>query len=111
MYVYLCEHVSMCVRLRVAAMWTRSCDPNSVTGDSDWCPLWTWYTSDSKTNTWNDLKIRPGFGSKTASFHVTVCSYVISLFIVVSRYLYVTRIISCNRLIYFTSVIMRIISW
>jgi len=45
-WVYVC--VSSFVRLRVAAFWTRSCDLNSVTEDSDLCLLWTLYTSDLK---------------------------------------------------------------
>ena len=57
------------------------------------------------------MKTRRQFRFKTTLFHVSVCSCVISLFTVVSRHIYVTRIISCDRLIYFTSVIMRITSW
>jgi len=57
------------------------------------------------------VKTRRKFRSKTASFHVSVCSCVISLSTVVSRHIYVTRIISCDHLIYFTIMITRIISW
>jgi len=57
------------------------------------------------------VKTRQRFASKITSFYVSVCSYVISLFTVVSRCLYVTRIISCERLISFTSMIMCITSW
>ena len=35
MYMYLCVRVPMCVWLRVAAFWTRLCDPNLVMGGSD----------------------------------------------------------------------------
>ena len=50
--MYLCFCV--CVRLCVTAFRTRLCDLNSVTGDLDLCPLWTRYTSDSKTDPWDD---------------------------------------------------------
>jgi len=50
MYVYLCIYVLMCVWLHVATFQIRSCDPNSVTGDSNLCPLYTRYTGDSKTD-------------------------------------------------------------
>ena len=52
--------VSSCVRLHVAAIQTRSCDPNSVTGDSNLFPLWTRYTGNSKTDPWDDSEIRTG---------------------------------------------------
>ena len=45
---------SLCVWWRVAAFQTRSCDPNSVTGDSDLYPFWTRCTGDSKTDPWDD---------------------------------------------------------
>ena len=51
------------------------------------------------------VKIRRRFRFKTVSFHMSVCSYIISLFTVVSRHICVTRIISCDRLIYFTRMI------
>jgi len=51
------------------------------------------------------VKIRRRFRFKTVSFHMRVCSYIISLFTVVSRHICVTRIISCDRLIYFTRMI------
>jgi len=56
------------------------------------------------------LKTRRRFGSKTASFHVSVCSRVIFLFTVVIGYLCFTYIISCDHLLYFTSMIAYIIS-
>ena len=46
------------------------------------------------------VKTRWRFGFETASFHVSVCSYV---FTVVGMYLHVTLIISCEFLSYFTS--------
>ena len=57
------------------------------------------------------VQTRRQFEPNTVSFHVSVCSYVISLFTIVSRHLYITRIISCERLIYFTSMITCITSW
>jgi len=56
------------------------------------------------------VKTRWQFGSKIASFHVSVCFCVISLFTVINAYLCYIRIISCDRLIYFTSMITHIIS-
>jgi len=117
--VYNCIRVSLCVWMCVAAFRTRSCGPNSVTGNSNWRPLWTRFTGDSKliyemirrsvpvraVKTWWQ------FDSKMASFHVSVCSYVISLFTVVSMRLHVTLIISCERLTYFTYMITCITSW
>ena len=47
-------------------------------------------------------KSRRRFGFKSATFYVSVYYYVISLFTVVSKHIYVTCIISCDRLIYFT---------
>ena len=62
-HVCVCVHVSVlnvylflyvCAWLCVTTSWTRSCDPNSVKGDSELCPLWTRYTGDSKTDSWDD---------------------------------------------------------
>jgi len=55
------------------------------------------------------MKARRRFWSKTASFLVSVCSCAIFLFTVVTGYLCFICIISCDRLIYFTSMITRII--
>jgi len=57
-YVYI--RVSSWVGLRVARFQTRPCDPNSVTGDLFWCSLWTRYTGDSKTDSWDDPEISTG---------------------------------------------------
>ena len=56
------------------------------------------------------MKTRRRFGSKTASFHVSIGSYVILLFTVVNMYLCFTFIISCNYLIYFISMTICITS-
>ena len=57
------------------------------------------------------VKIRRRFGSETASFQVSVCFYLNSLFPVVYMYVCLTLIISCDFLLYFTSVITCICSW
>jgi len=84
-FVFVRVHVFGCVLYRFRS---RSCDPDSLTRGSDLWPLWTWYTGDSKTNQWNDPEIRTGFrvvksrrrfGSKIASFHMSVYSCIISL--------------------------------
>jgi len=56
------------------------------------------------------VKTRRRFSFKIASFHVSVCSYIIFLFTAVSRHICVTCIISCSYLIYFTSMITSITS-
>jgi len=53
--VYLWESVCISCNTR-----TRSCDPNSITEDSDFCPLWTRYTSDLKIDPRDDSEIRAG---------------------------------------------------
>ena len=50
------------------------------------------------------VKTRWRFGSETASFHVSVCSHAFSLFTVASSVHVFIRIISCDYLMYFTSV-------
>ena len=72
--------------------------------DSKLCSLWTRYIGDLKTDAWDDPEIRSDSYSEdqtairiqTVSFHVSVCSCVISLFTVVSRRLYVTRAFHVN---------------
>ena len=56
------------------------------------------------------VQTRRQFELNTVSFHVSVCSYVISLFTIVSRHLYITCFISYDRLIYFTNLIIDITS-
>ena len=87
--------------------------------DLNLCSSWTRYTGDSKINPWDDsevstssvVKTRRRFGSKTVSFHVSICFHIVSLSIVASRYHVTIRIISCDYLIYFTSMITRTISY
>ena len=74
--VYL--YLYVCVRLCVTAFRTRSCDPNSVTGDSDLCPLWTRYHGDSKTGPWDDPLISTGSCNEdqmTIRFQNRIISY------------------------------------
>ena len=56
------------------------------------------------------VKTRQRFSSKTASFHVSICSYVFTLFTVASMCHVSVRIISCDQMIYFNSMITRITS-
>ena len=127
-YVYtcmwVCTHVSMCMCvyvcmwLRVTATRTRSWDPNPVTGDSDLCLLWTRYTGDSKTDSWDDSGVSAGSCSKDQMAiqfqnHVISCECLflcIFLINVVNRCLCFTCIISCDPLIYFTIMITCIAS-
>jgi len=89
MYICLCLCIHVCM---AAAIWTRSCDPDSLTKDSDLFPLWTRYASDLKTDPqtiWRSIpvrtmKTRRHFESKTVSFHVSVSFCIIFIFIVVS---------------------------
>jgi len=117
LYMYICGcarvqeciYVYVCVRLRVAVIGTRLIRSRPITGDLDWCSLWTRYTGDLKTDllddpeicTVNVVKTRRRFESKIVSFHVSVCSY-IYFFIYHCQYIYVICIISFDCLRYFT---------
>ena len=68
------------------------------------------YESTRRSVSVRTMQTRHRFGPEIASFHVSVCFCVICLFTVVNEYLCFTRIISCERLIYYTSMITRIIS-
>jgi len=91
-------------RLHATVTQIRSVRFRPVIGDLDWYSLWTRYIGDSKIDTQDDpeihtvrtVKTKQRFGSKNASFHVSVCSCVISLFTVVNRHIYATCIISCD---------------
>ena len=71
---------------------TRSCDPNSVTGGSELCSLWTdtlairirTYEMIWRSVPIHAVKTRQQFRSKSTSFHVSVCSCIISLLTIVS---------------------------
>ena len=108
--------VSSCVWLCVIATRTCSCDPNYVRGDSELCR----YGSDTlairrpihgmicRSVPGHAVKTRRLFGSKIVSFHVSIFSYI---FTIVGMRLQVTLIISCDFLLYFTSLITCIPSW
>jgi len=57
------------------------------------------------------VKTRRRFGSETASFQVSVCSHVFSLFTVASSVHVFIRIISCYYMTYFTSMVTRVTSY
>jgi len=115
---YVC--VSSCVWLRVAALRIRlvrsepsyrrpgpiriraHCGPDTMV---IWRPI---HGMIRRSVLVRAVKTRRRFGSKTASFHVSVCSCV---FTVVSRHLHVALIISCGFLLYFTSLITCTTSW
>ena len=81
--------------------WYSNTDPLARSGpDPDTCLLWSRYTGDSKTDPQGDwrsvpvrvVKTRRRFGFKTVSFHVSVCSCIISSCTVISNiYIYMLR--------------------
>ena len=90
--VYLCGRVSMCVRLYVAAFRTHLVRPGPITETRTFV-CWGPDTLTIRRPTHEMIrrfvlvravKTRWRFGSKTVSFHVSACYYVISLFTVVS---------------------------
>ena len=113
----------LCSRLRVAVMRICLCAPNLVTEDPD--PIWNRVHCGADTQAiwipthgiiWRFVSVRTvktrwRFGSETVSFHVSICSCVFSYLPLSVGSLYVTCIISCDRLTYFTSVITYISSW
>jgi len=56
-YVYMFMFVYLCVWSSATALRTRLGRSGSVTGDSDLCSLWTRYTGDSKTESWDNPEI------------------------------------------------------
>jgi len=91
--VYICVRVSSCVWLCGTAIRTRLVRSGPIVEDSELCSLWTRYDGDSKTDPWYDPGIHTSSCSEdqtviwaeTVLFHLSVCSYVISLFTVASR--------------------------
>jgi len=86
--------------------------------DPDSYSLQTRYAGDSKTDPWDDrpvpictVKTRRRFGSKTVSFYVSICFHVIFLFTIINAYLCPIHIISCDQVIYYTSMFTCITSW
>ena len=118
--VYISIRVSSCVLLLVAVIQIQLRDPSTVTEDLypiqirvSGVPIRqpiqrSMHEMIRRSITFREVKTKRRFESKTVSFHVSVCSYVIFLFTVVSRHF---CIISCEWLIYFTSIITRITSW
>jgi len=115
--MFVLVHVFGCVLQRFGSVWW---DPNLATGDPDPIRIRAQFGPDTMV-IWRPIhgmirrsvsvravKTRWRFGSKTASFHVSVCSCV---FTVVSRHLHVALIISCGFLLYFTSLITCTTSW
>ena len=112
MYVY---NVNMCLYINVCWVACFS-DTDPLTRsipDPNTCSLWSRYTDDSKTDLWDDPEIPTGScsGDQTAiriQNRIMSCECLflcIFLFTVVNSYLFLTCIISCDRLIYFTSMI------
>jgi len=121
--VCVCVWISTCVFGCMSQRYKLVVRSKSVTGDTDPIRIRVHYGLNTMAirklthgMTWRfvpvcTVKTRRRFGSKIVSFHVSVCSCIISLFTLVSRYLYVTCIISCDYLMYFTSMINCISSW
>jgi len=121
--VWVLIPLSLYTWLRVAAMQTRSWDPNLITEDQN--PIRTCVCCGSdrlairrpingmirRFLPVRAVKTRRWFGSKTASFHVSVCFCVIFLFIVINAYSCSIHIISCDHLIYYTNMFTCITSW
>ena len=109
---------SLCIGWELQWFEHHLCDPNLVIGDSDLCSSWTdtivirrpMHKIIRRFVAVCAGKIRLRFGSKIASFHVSVCFCLISLFTIVNRYLCFTCIIYYDHLIYFISMITHIIS-
>ena len=93
--VYTCVCVSSCVRLRVAAFWIRLVGSGPIAGDPDPIRIGVRYGPGTlairrptyrmirRSGPVRAVKTKQRFGSKIASFHVSVCFCFISLFTVV----------------------------
>jgi len=113
-YTYVSGCTCGCVRIYVYLSVAFCSDldsfvrPKSVTGDPDPIRICANYEPDTlairkptheiirRSPRVRAVKTRRRFGSKTASFHVSVCSCIIFLIYHCQYYLYVTRIISCD---------------
>jgi len=114
---------SLCVRLRVAAFRIRLVRFGTIAGDSDPIRICAHYRPNiqairrsihgmiCRSVLVRAVKTRRWFGFETASFHVRVCFCVISLFTIIGMRLHVSLLISCDFLLYFTSLITCIASW
>jgi len=99
LFVCMCGCVSSCVRLRVAANGPFTWDPDSLQ-ETRICvrcgPNTIMIRRQTDGVIWRSVpvhavNIRLRFRSKTASFYVSVCFYIISLFTIINRYLCFTR--------------------
>ena len=136
LYMYVCGYTCMCpcacvgvnrVFIFICMCWLRatafhvclvSFEPNyrRPRPDPDSCSLWTRYNDDLKTVLWDDPSISTGSCSEDQTairFWNCVISCECSLLCIYRcRYaLHVDLIISCNFLLYFTSLITFITSW
>ena len=116
--VYLCLYV--CVGCVLQCFRPVRWDPNPATGDPYPIRIRARCEPDTqairrptheiihRSVSVHAVKTRQQFGSKIASFHVSVCSCV---FTVIGIHLHVTLIISCDFLLCFTNLITCTISW
>jgi len=107
--------------MHVTVFRTRLVRSELVTGDSDPIRLRVCYGPDSqavrrptyemicRSVSVHAVKTRHRIGPKTASFHVSVCSHIFFLFTVASSVHGSIRIISCDYMTYFNSMISRTI--
>jgi len=100
--VYICIYVYVWLYVLVicysgADLFVRSEPGNSrPRPDLDLCSLWIWYADDSKQTRGMIRRFVPvcaletgrWFYSKTASFHLSVCSYVFSLLLLLIGFIY-----------------------
>ena len=90
--MFVCVHVFSCVLQHFGLVHAIQTGNKRSEPDPDSCSPWSRYTGDSKTDPLDDpniptvraLETRRLFGFKTASFHVSVCSCIIFLFLVVN---------------------------
>ena len=116
-YMYMCTYVFIYQREHLVAYHSdtdplvRSEPGNRRLGpDPNSYSQRTRYTSDSKTSSWDNSEVRTGSCSEDQTAirnqnQVISCECLflcIFLFIIISRHLYITCIISCDHLIYFT---------
>jgi len=124
MGVYMCIFVYVCLRVHVIACYSvanplmRSNGNRRPKPDLNLCLLWTDTLAIRRPINGmirrsvpvHAMKTRWRFGSKTASFHVNICSSIISLFIIASRCSCNYSYHFCDHMIYFTSMITCITS-
>ena len=112
-------HVSMSVWLRITAFLDLFVRSKLGNGRFVLVLVMNWYTSDSKTNPWDDPEIYTGSCSEDQTVIqiqncVISCDCLLLYHFLISHcqyYLYVTCIVSFGRLIYFISMITRTISY